>query len=56
MKTLRIEKLICLTSANFKVQVNGRTLLIPVGFVQGVNGNVFTFHNKRDLMTIFKMI
>lgn len=54
--TITVEKVIGVTAANFKVQLNGRQLLIPVSQIQGVNGKRLTFHNRKDAMIIFKLV
>jgi len=54
--TITVEKVIGLTTASFKVELNGRKLLIPASQIQGVCGNKLTFHNKKDAMAIFRMV
>lgn len=54
--TINVEKVIGITTASFKVQLNGRSVLIPVAMIQGICGTKLTFHNKKDAMSIFKMV
>lgn len=54
--TIKIQKLIGLTTASFKVQIGGRVLLIPASQVKAYQGNELTFHNKKDAMHIYSMI
>lgn len=54
--TIKIEKLVGLTTASFKVQIGCRVLLVPVAQIKAYQGNELTFHSKKDAMAIFKLI
>lgn len=56
MKTITVERVIGITTANFKVQLNGRQVLVPVSYIQGVCGNKLTFHSNKEAMSIFKLV
>jgi len=54
--TINIEKLVGITAASFKVQINGRIVLVPARMISGYQNNKLTFHNKKYAMSIFSMI
>lgn len=54
--TINIEKLVGITTASFKVQINGRVILVPASMIKAYQDNKLTFHNRKDAMSIFAMI